>query len=40
MLLRESKYKGDSDFDSIIKLAEESKGKDRFGYREEFITLC
>ncbi|RPI70762.1 MAG: DUF3520 domain-containing protein [Ignavibacteriales bacterium] len=39
MLLRDSKYKGDSDFDSILKLAEKSRGEDRFGYRDEFITL-
>jgi Ca-activated chloride channel homolog len=39
MLLRDSKYKGDSDFDKVLKLAEESKGEDKFGYREEFITL-
>jgi len=39
MLLRDSKYKGKSNFESILKLAEESKGEDKFGYREEFITL-
>ena len=39
MLLRDSKYKGESDYDNILKLAEDSKGEDKFGYREEFITL-
>jgi Ca-activated chloride channel family protein len=39
MLLRDSKYKGESNFESTLKLAEESKGEDKFGYREEFITL-
>jgi Ca-activated chloride channel homolog len=39
MLLRDSKYKGESDFDNILELAENSKGDDKFGYRDEFITL-
>lgn len=39
MLLRDSKYKGESNFNSILKLAEKSKGDDKYGYREEFITL-
>jgi len=39
MLLRDSKYKGESDYDNILKLAEDSKGEDKFSYREEFITL-
>ena len=39
MLLRDSKFKGDSDFKRIIALAKESKGKDEEGYRAEFIRL-
>lgn len=39
MLLRDSKFKGDSDFKHIIALAKESKGKDEEGYRAEFIRL-
>ncbi len=39
MLLRDSKFKGDSDFKRIIAMAKESKGKDEEGYRAEFIRL-
>jgi Ca-activated chloride channel family protein len=39
LLLRESKYRGESSFDNVLKLAEASKGEDKFGYREEFITI-
>lgn len=39
MLLRDSKFKGDSNFKRIIALAKESKGKDDEGYRAEFIRL-
>lgn len=39
LLLRESQFKGTSNFDSVVSLAAESKGQDRFGYREEFISL-
>jgi Ca-activated chloride channel family protein len=39
MLLRESKFAGDSTFDSVLKMAIGSMGKDDFGYRAEFITL-
>ena len=39
MLLRDSKYTGESDYDAILRMAEDSKGNDNFGYREEFITL-
>jgi Ca-activated chloride channel family protein len=39
MLLRESNYKGKSNFKGIIKLAKEAKGKDEEGYRAEFIRL-
>jgi Ca-activated chloride channel family protein len=39
MLLRDSKYKGDFDFDKVIALAKSAKGKDDEGYRAEFIRL-
>ncbi|MES2761557.1 MAG: von Willebrand factor type A domain-containing protein [Bacteroidota bacterium] len=39
MLLRNSKFKGDSDFKRIITMAKDAKGKDEEGYRAEFIRL-
>jgi Ca-activated chloride channel homolog len=39
MLLKDSKYKGNSSYESILKMAKASKGKDEFGYRAEFINL-
>ena len=39
MLLRDSKYKGNASFKSILKLARKSKGDDKYGYRAEFIQL-
>jgi Ca-activated chloride channel homolog len=39
MLLRDSRFKGDSDFKRIIAMAKESKGNDDEGYRAEFIRL-
>ncbi len=39
MLLRDSKFKGNSNFKTIIALAKEAKGKDDEGYRAEFIKL-
>jgi Ca-activated chloride channel family protein len=39
MLLRESKFKGDSTFDSVLEMAKGSMGKDDFGYRAEFVQL-
>ncbi len=39
MLLRDSKYKGSATFDQIEELAIQAKGKDKYGYRDEFITL-
>ncbi|BBM84960.1 vWA domain-containing protein [Candidatus Uabimicrobium amorphum] len=37
MLLRDSKYKGNMNYDFVLELAAESKGKD--SYREEFVEL-
>lgn len=39
MLLRDSKYKGVSNFKTIITQAKQAKGKDEDGYRAEFIKL-
>ncbi|MEI8137629.1 MAG: YfbK domain-containing protein, partial [Bacteroidota bacterium] len=39
MLLRDSQYKGDADFKTVMTLAKHSKGKDEEGYRAEFIRL-
>jgi len=39
MLLRDSKFKGDLTFEKLIKISEKSKGKDKEGYRKEFIEL-
>jgi len=39
MLLRDSKYKANSSFNEVLKLAREAKGKDHFGYRAEFVKL-
>ena len=39
MLLRDSDFKGNSTFESVLKLAREGKGKDFHGYRAEFIKL-
>ena len=39
MLLRDSEFKGDSSYKSVLELARDGKGKDFFGYRAEFIQL-
>lgn len=39
MLLRDSKFKGESNYKALLALAKESKGKDDDGYRAEFIRL-
>ena len=39
MLLRDSEFKGDSTYKSVLNLARDGKGKDAFGYRSEFIQL-
>ena len=39
MLLRDSEFKGDCDFELVKELAQNSKGKDDEGYRSEFIRL-
>jgi Ca-activated chloride channel family protein len=39
MLLRESEFIKDYSFDDVLKLAQESKGEDKEGYRAEFINM-
>lgn len=39
MLLRQSDYLGEASFDQAIKIAKKAKGKDKEGYRAEFIKL-
>ncbi len=39
LLLRDSEFRGDVSFESILELAREGKGSDFFGYRAEFIQL-
>lgn len=39
MLLRDSEYKADLTYESVLSLAKKSKGEDEFGYRSEFIEL-
>ncbi len=39
MLLRQSEFKQNSSFSSVISLARESLGRDTEGYRREFLQL-
>ncbi len=39
LLLRDSEFRGKASVESVLRLAEQGKGKDEAGYREEFITL-
>jgi Ca-activated chloride channel homolog len=39
MLLRDSEFKGEASYESTLALAKSAKGKDEFGYRNEYITL-
>jgi Ca-activated chloride channel family protein len=39
MILRESPYRGQSHIDAVIDIAEQSKGSDKNGYRDEFVRL-
>ena len=40
MLLRDSKFKGDVDWDWVVQSAKSSLGEDRNGYRSEFVKLA
>jgi len=39
MVLRDSPHKGQSTMDSVIEIAEKSRGADKNGYRDEFVQL-
>ena len=39
LLLRESKFKGDTSFAAVLETAGAAKGEDKFGYRAEFMEL-
>ena len=39
MILRDSPYRGSASFDSVLRIAEASRGQDADGYREEFVDL-
>ncbi len=39
MLLRDSEFKGNLTYTSVLELAKSAKGKDEFGYRRDFIEL-
>ena len=39
MVLRNSEFKGNADYDRALDWAKSSLGKDKFGYREEFLKL-
>ena len=39
MLLRDSEFKGELTYSSVLELAKSSKGEDEFGYRREFVDL-
>jgi Ca-activated chloride channel family protein len=39
MLLRQSEYRANSSFTSVLKLAADARGSDAEGYRKEFIKL-
>lgn len=39
LLLRDSQYKGDINFQKVLDLAINAKGQDKEGYRDEFIKL-
>jgi len=40
MLLRGSEFKGNSNFSNLVEIADGSKGKDKEGYRGEFVRLA
>ena len=39
LLLRDSQYKGEANYDQVLELARLAKGRDRNGYRAEFIQV-
>jgi len=39
MVLKDSDYKGESNLEYVLELAESNLGEDQFGYREEFVQI-
>jgi Ca-activated chloride channel family protein len=39
LLMRQSQYAGNANYDAIIERATTAMGEDKFGYRREFIML-
>lgn len=39
MLLRNSQYKGSATYSEVVNIAQNAVGKDKYGYRKEFIDL-
>ena len=39
MVLRGSEYRGEANYDLVLRLAREARGEDREGYRTEFISM-
>ena len=39
MLLRDSKFKGDATYDSVVEIATAAKGPDPHGYRAELLEM-
>ena len=39
MLLRDSSYRGDADYELVGELARGARGRDERGYRAEFVRL-
>jgi hypothetical protein len=39
MLLRGSQYRGNSDYGTVLNVADAARGKDRHGYRAEFVEM-
>ena len=40
LLIRESKFKGNINFDLIEELADKSLGDNKYGYRDEFLSIA
>ncbi len=39
MLLRDSEHAGNATYDKVLSLAKSESGKDKYGYRSEFLRL-
>jgi Ca-activated chloride channel family protein len=40
LILRDSPYKGDADFNLVLQLANGARGRDDNGYRREFVSMA